>query len=188
MSGTIHLILEDKTDAQVVEALLKTHQISVRVRSLTPSGGSGGISRLAKDIERLIQTARNERKSGDCIAVLHDADEMVQPERKHYKAIAHICHRYKDVVEVIARDEIEAWLLADAGLCHWLNKKPGNCDSMTQPSLELNSLVNKKIGRNYSGSDRVRVLQHLNGQNHSPSLREALTHLENAPCVTRSGE
>jgi hypothetical protein len=38
------------------------------------------------------------------------------------------------------------------------------------------------IGEDY---DRAKILNHLDGtgDQHSPSLREAITHLENAPCV-----
>jgi hypothetical protein len=177
MSGTIFLIVEDKTDAEVVRAILRAKGVSIRVKTLTSS--QGGLSSLVRDLSRLIATATHERRSGDCIAVLHDTDEFVQPDRRLYNRILEICGQHKDVIEVIAHDEIEAWLLADEGLCAWLGVRATNCDTVTKPSEQFKSLVKQKTGRNDSGSDQHRVLQHLDGtgDQHSPSLRQAVAHL-----------
>jgi hypothetical protein len=186
MSGTIWLITEDSTDQQVVEALLGARGIEVRVRILTPTGGRGGISRLAIQIENLIATAVAEKGPRDCIAVLIDADEQVQPNRTSYEQIRQTCRTNShNVVLVIAHDEIEAWLLADTGLCEWLGVPPRNCDQEVRPSDRLKSLVKQK-GTSYSGRGREQVLRHVTGDGDelSPSMRQALRHLAHAPCVT----
>lgn len=186
MSGTIHLIVENKTDADVVRAILKAKQIDVRVRYLEPPN-AGGISRLAKELEALIKTAKAKRKSNDCIAVLHDADSLSETNRQNHDKIAAIYEKYKsDVVLIIARDELEAWLLADEGLCQWLGEKAKNCDGEKQPSLRLNRAVKKKTKRGYSGSNRDKVLEKLDGSGdkYSPSMEDAMKHLNNAPCVS----
>ncbi len=127
------------------------------------------------------------KHSKDCVAVLHDADEQTEPERQLYEKIRLVCERFKKhVVHVIAKDEIEAWLLADEGLCQWLSIRARNCDGQKRPSDELKRLVQqKKQPMKYQGPDRAKVLAHVDGSGdkYSPSMREALEHLKNAPCV-----
>lgn len=185
MTGTIHLIVEDETDIDVVRAICNARNLNVRVRKYVPTGGSKGISRLAKQLDRLIISAQANREEPDCIAVLHDADTMVQQDRILYDQINNICKKYNDVVEIIAKDEIESWLLADGGLCAWLGERPRNCDMETKPSERLNRAVKAKTGKDYSGRTRGQVLEKLkgDGDNHSPSLQAALRHLEDAPCL-----
>jgi hypothetical protein len=186
MSGTIWLIAEDESDGQIVQALLDARQVKVRVRVLVPTGGSGGISRLARQLPRLIEQAKANKQRNDCIAVLHDADEHTQQARQPYNRVKEICEQHsRDVILVIARDEIEAWLLADPGLCGWLGVKAGNCDGQSKPSETLNSLLKSEKGMKYQGPARDKVLVHLDGggDQHSPSLRAALAHLDGAPCV-----
>jgi len=190
VSGSIHLIVEGESDPEVVRALLKAKKINVRVQPLFPTGGGIGISRLAGQLDRLIRTAIQKRESGDCIAVLHDADEQVpQSHRDDYDQIKNICQQYRqDLVLVIAKDEIESWLLADEGLCKWLDVKPKNCDHESKPSERLNSLVKRKTGKDYTGRTRAQVLGHLDGSGDklSQSMDDAMKHLQNAPCVQDS--
>lgn len=61
MSGTIFLIVEDKTDAEVVRAILRAKGVSIRVKTLTSS--QGGLSSLVRDLSRLIATAPSSRGS-----------------------------------------------------------------------------------------------------------------------------
>jgi len=185
LSGTIYLIVEDQNDAKIVQTLINARGLSVRVRSLTPTGNMGGITRLVKDLDKLIQQAKSQKAANDCIAVLHDWDIHKQPDRTHYDRITETCSRYDDVVQVIARDEIEAWLLADAGVCNWLGLKPQNRDNARKPKVELNHLLKKAGKKSFEGRGIAEVLKHVNGTgvDHSPSMENALTHLENAPCV-----
>jgi len=182
MSGTIYLIVEEREDAKVVEAILLAKQIIVPVYPLYPSHGS--ISRLTIELKDLIATAIAKRQPGDCIAVLHDADKFKEARRENYQRIQTICRRYsKDVVHIIAHDEIEAWLLADEGICRWLEIRQENQDSRQKPEDYLKSLVKRKTGKDYSGPNRAKVRAQIDGNTLSPSLRQALNHLDNAPCV-----
>lgn len=187
MGGTIWLIVEDDTDAEVVKAILSAKGVAVSVNHRTPSSKTPGISQLAKEIDKLINDVISAKHSNDCIAVLHDADEQSEPERRLYEKIRVVCERFrKHVVHVIATDEIEAWLLADEGLCQWLGIKARNCDMQRRPSDELKRLVQqKKQPLKYQGPGRDKVLAHLDGSGdkYSPSMREALEHLQDAPCV-----
>lgn len=187
MSGGIHLIAEDHTDAEVVRAMLKARKIPVSVYPLTPAGASGGVSRLAQQLERLIQTALRKRQTGDCIAVLHDADELSETNRSSHDQIKATCRKYpQDVVLIVAQDEIESWLLADEGLCRWLNENPRNASiHERKPSERLERAVKDKTGKKYSGKMRAQVLEKLDGtgEQYNRSLQKALTHLHNTPCV-----
>ena len=188
MSGTIYLIMESEKDVDVVRAILKARNITVRVEPLYPTGRKEiGVSRLAKELERLIAEAIAERQPGNCIAVLHDADEFEQvPHRGDYQRIQSICQKHRrEVVPIIADDELESWLLADEGICRWLGIKAENQDSRQKPKEYLNSLVKDKTGKRYQGANRSKVLDHIDGNTHSPSLQQALKHLDNAPCVER---
>jgi hypothetical protein len=184
MSPTIWLIVEDEDDGLVIRQLLRAKAIKVRLQIRAPSGRTGGISRLARQLERLIATIKSSKSDEDCIAVLHDADEQNQQRyRGEHERVEEIC-RQEMVAEIVARDELEAWLLADGGLCKWLQIRPRNCDSEAQPSNRFRRLVSQKTGRSYN----VRhVLPHLDGsgdgRNRSPSMRRAMKHLDNSPCM-----
>jgi hypothetical protein len=58
MSLTIWLIVEDEDDGLVIQQLLRAKAIKVRLQIRAPSGRTGGISRLARQLERLIATIR----------------------------------------------------------------------------------------------------------------------------------
>lgn len=184
MSPTIWLIVEDEDDGLIIRQLLKAKDINVRLQIRSPSGKTGGISRLAKQLEKLIATIKNSKSAEDCIAVLHDADAQNQQRYKgDHERVKKICRKEK-IAEIVAHDELEAWLLADRGLCKWLKIKSKNCDSEAKPSNRFRKLVSQKTGRNYN----VRhVLPHLDGSgdapNRSPSMRRAMKHLENSPCM-----
>lgn len=184
MSGIIHLIVEDENDGKAIRKILEKRRFQVRVRVYQPTGGSGGISRLAKQLEKLVATARANRKRNDCIAVMHDQDDQTQQRhREDYELIARICTE-QEVKLVIPRDELESWFLADTGLCTWLGIAPRNRDEQRKPSNELRTLLGAR-NMKYQGRDRTKVIEKLDGtgDQYSPSMREALRHLENAPCI-----
>jgi hypothetical protein len=182
MSGTIWLITEDESDADAVRVLLAAHGFPVRVEHRKLTGGSGGISRIVDQLERLIKTAQTQKGKDDCIAVLHDADEYQQPDRRQYDAIEQLCRQY-GVKHVIAHDELESWLLADEGVSQWLGIRHENWDNRQKPSHQLNHLMKQKIGHKYQGVYKGRVLEKLNAHSKSPSLKKALQYLDNAACV-----
>jgi hypothetical protein len=186
VSRTIYLIVEDETDAEVVRAILAKKNSSLRISHLKPAGNSGGLSRLAEDLEKLIKTAIQKRKKGDCIAVLHDADLQTQQNRKAYDEIKKICQKYQQYVRLIlAVDEIESWLLADEGLCAYLGEKPRNCDMETRPSDRLKTSVHRKTQKHYQGKTRSQVLSNVDGtgDKHSPSMQKAIAALIEADCL-----
>ncbi|MCB9451402.1 MAG: hypothetical protein H6672_08170 [Anaerolineaceae bacterium] len=185
MSGIIWLITEDESDFKVVQALLAAYGYRVTVKWKRLTGGSGGISRLVDQVDRLIQTALVEKGKNDCIAVLHDADIHKESERSKYEAIKKICTKRK-VKHIVAYDELESWLLADAGVSRWLGIKHENWDSRRKPKDDLNRLMKDKIGHKYQGAYKKCVLDELKkdtANNKSPSLKKALQHLDNAPCT-----
>jgi hypothetical protein len=182
MSGTIWLITEDENDYKELEAIRAKKQINVKIKWRELSGGSGGVSRLRDQLESLIKTAIKEKSKQDCIAVLHDRDIHKQPARQIYDEIKRICEKYK-VKQIPADDELESWLLSDAGLAKWLGIKHNKRDGEKEPSAKLRNLLHTKYNLKYQGRYRDEVLKHLDGNIISPSFREALKHLENAPCV-----
>ena len=187
MSGKIWLITEDENDSIVIQKLLDAHKIHVEVDWQKTTGG--GISRLVAEVEKLIQTAKKRKDRKDCIAVLHDWDEHKQPDRRIYDQIKTICYQYRrDAVLVIARQSIEAWLLADSGICDWLGIRPKNWDESRDPKSELNRHL-KKIDKKlkFPGRYTESILSHAHGDGyiHSPSMRAALKHLDDAPCIEK---
>lgn len=164
--------------------MLRARGHSIRVEPRLAS--IGGIFPLANQLDQMIRNAMRDKDEKDCIAVLHDADEHRQPRREPYDNIREICQRYRDqVVLVIARDEIEAWLLADSGLCGWLGIKPQSYDGQSKPKDTLNSLLKQHKGIKYQGRHREQVWKHLagDGDQHSESMKKALRHLDTAPCT-----
>lgn len=183
--GTIWLIVEDKDDADVVRAILKARDVSVRIEPLPPSVQTGGIYRLLDQLEELIQVAYKRRRQNDCVAVLHDSDKHRQPDRTVYDRIEAICKKHR-VKLVVAEDEIESWLLADGGVSRWLGITPKRWDTQPKPKDTLRGLVQqKRQPLKYQGPGRDKVLKQIDGtgDKYSPSLRGALALLEDAPCT-----
>jgi hypothetical protein len=186
VSGTVYIIVEGRTDGEIVKAILQQRYPKLRVETIKPTGNKPNLSRLATQLEELIKTALAKCSDHDCIAVLHDADKHVQPDRADYEHIQEICKQYASQIKlVVAHDEIEAWLLADSGLCQWLNQTPRGYDGERQPSLILHHWLDKAKKPRYREENLPRILKNLegDGDKHSPSMREALKHLENAPCT-----
>lgn len=185
MPGRIWLIAEDESDLEVVQSILARKKFAIKVLLRKPDAAQGGISRFAKELDKLVRNIRERKEPNDCIAVLHDTDEHHETNRERYDHIKQICAKYRaDVVLVTARSQIEAWLLADNGLCAWLETSPRNWDEQSDPKSEFHRLLSKK-GIGSKARARSEALKHLDGSGdqRSPSLRAALKHLENAPCT-----
>jgi hypothetical protein len=189
MSQRLWLIVEDENDGVVVRHLLAKKGFALSIEVITATGGSGGISRLAAQLSQLIKTIQaNKRfdRQGDCIAVLHDHDEQTQQQnRKLYEDIEKVCAA-QGIKRAVAIDELEAWMLADSGLCTWLEITPRNCDAIQKPSDQLRSHLSKK-NLKYQGKTRADVVSKLvgDGDRHSPSMREALKLFDDAPCLKK---
>lgn len=191
MSRKIYLIAESREDANVIQALVQAKGFSIRIEWLRLTGGSGGIDRMLAQLEDLIEAALEVKDEQDCIAVCHDKDLLTKPERRKqvHDKIDALCagNRYRPHVYLIIPDDaIESWLLADHGLCHWLEEKPQNWDGQPDPKAEFKRRLDKKHLK-WQGADRAKVLAHLDGSGDkkSPSMQAALTHLVNAPCAKR---
>jgi hypothetical protein len=182
MTGTIWLITEDESDYEVVVHILRAKGFRVRVERLKLEGKSGGISRLAAQLELLIEAALERKGPHDCVVVLHDQDET-EPDRSHYDSIATAC-KGQPVYHLVAKDEIEAWLLADKGLADWLKIKYQNWDTKAKPSDELQRLIRKSHPKmHYRGAYRTQILAKMTGENKSLVLEKTIAYLENAPCT-----
>jgi hypothetical protein len=180
MKPTIHLIGEDDSDALIVQKILDKRGFDIRIDFT----GGGGVHNLLGQLEELISIAKKRLNERDCIAVLHDADEMQQTDRQSYEKIKLICKREK-IKLIIAHDTIEAWLLADSGVCKWLKVRAKNWDTQKEPKNALDSLMKKEKGKKYQGSGRTDLLSHIagDGDQYSDSMKQALIHLKDAPCT-----
>lgn len=184
MTGTIWLLVESKSDAQIATKLIHVHFPNVGVEYLLPSG-QPSLSTLDRDLADLVTLARRgtpRRPFGpnDCIVVLHD-DDHSQPERRHYTSIADKCAQY-GIVEVVAKDEIEAWLLSDTGVCRWLGARRVTCNTDTRPSDRLKSLMNDRKQQRYPGR-LDQLLPKITGDSNNLSFQSALDQLKNSPCI-----
>ena len=186
MRRRIYLITESQNDIKVAKAFLETRTSTFQIVPRTKSDNPGGISRLAIELKTTLESAMREAKRGDCIIVLHDDDLHTQPDRQHYDKIRQICQQHKGAIHLVAKDEIEAWLLADSGVCAWLGVKPQNRDGDRRPSDDLNTLVKKKTGKDHTGTTRDEVLKHVSGECLSPSFQAAIAHLDTPAC--RAGD
>jgi hypothetical protein len=182
MTRRLFLIVEDKTDVEVFKRFLELKNLShIKIEAF----GRGGISHLQKDLDNLLLTALAKRNPGDCIVVLHDADQQTGESRKIIAEIKQICKRYSNqgVLHLEARDEIESWLLSDEGFCKWLGIRAKNEDSQNRPSGRLKTLLNDKKKKPYQAAGRQDVLNALNGNCHSESFKQAFKQLEEAGCL-----
>jgi hypothetical protein len=184
MGRTIWLITEGRAEAEIVTAIVKRHLPRLRVERLHAPGKNPNLSLLASHLEALIETARERRRQGDCIVVLHDADFHTRVDRADYERIARICKAFaREVRHVIAKDEIEAWLLADEGFCMWLGVPAKNWDEQKQPSETLRSLLDKRGKPRYRLDNLSKILIEVNGVTKSPTLQKELDYLNTASCA-----
>ncbi|HLY28402.1 MAG TPA: hypothetical protein VKQ72_18785 [Aggregatilineales bacterium] len=191
MTRTLYLIVENKNDADVVRAILLKKGYDVRVYAVPPAGGGKGISRLGTQLKALIETARKRMKPGDCLAVLHDFDgEERRKTPTLYKTIKGICKQSK-VMELVAVDKIEAWLLADSGVLAWLNPKsrgkpkPKSWDEEPKVKAALERQYRKTYKTHYTDFTRAKIVEQIVGDadKRSPSLSAALQSLQQAGCM-----
>ncbi|MHB8629985.1 MAG: hypothetical protein ACYDBJ_27090 [Aggregatilineales bacterium] len=180
----IYLLAEDQTGYFVFQAIVRERKINAIVRL---RGAAEGVSLLANEVEELILLILKEKSSKDCIVVLHDTDDSVQPYREDYDKIVRICEKYKDhVTRLEAIQEIESWLLADEGLCKWLDVKPKASDSLKRPSDQLKTLVKARPGNwKWDKKHQPRILENMsaNGDRLSESMRLAIQTLLQLPCT-----
>lgn len=187
MTGKIWLIVEDRNDGEIIKKIFIQHKIASEVQVQQPS--SGGINRLAQELEEIIGLIRKQKSTDDCVVVIHDYDIKTIPhprDRGDHKLIAKICEKNRDItVELVAHDELEAWLLADSGVCRWLGTKPQPSDELRKPSEKLYKLIEDKINAHFGGRYRDQLVKKIagDGDKHSLSMRKALKVLNKLDCV-----
>lgn len=148
MSGRIWLITEDENDYKIIKCIVEDKlKLPIKVKWRSPSGKTPGLSRLAAELKKLIKEARSLRSGNDCIVVLHDEDTHRQPNRDSYNNIRLICQS-EGVSLIVAKDELEAWLLSDSGVCKWLDEavKTWNGDRWPQIVYEAPCTLNTDFG------------------------------------------
>lgn len=186
MTPSMWIISEDATDFSVLQQLFIQKGLGVILRQMSLSGGSGGISRLAQQLPKLIRAIKTHKRwqEHDCIVVIHDLDaQTLNRHKAQYEQIEATCQR-ENVTHLVADDKIEAWMLSDGGLCTFLQTAPKNWDANPSVKEALESLLRKKK-MVYQGRDRDILIRTLDGtgDNLSPSMRTAFSQLKTLPCV-----
>lgn len=183
-SWTVVLIVEDDSDGRAIAELASRSGCHARVDWL-PAGGIGNIRRNA---ERLIGLARDRVDNGTgCVAVLVDRDSKDPSRDEPHRTISRACRRAK-VEFIAAREAIEAWFLADAGICAWLGlAQPARTDSIANPKQRVALAFDKKLGRPYrKRRARVEVARQCSGvdRTRNESLGHALGAVDTCLGVT----
>jgi hypothetical protein len=161
LNWTIVLIVEDDSDGRALAALTSRSQISSRVDWL-PAGGIGDIKRRA---EQLIELAKDRITSTTgCVAVLVDRDGKDPLRDEPHRTIAAACRR-TGVEFLAAREALEAWFLADEGICSWLGVRArATTDRIGDPKAVVAKAFLKKTGRPYrQRRSRVETVRHASG-------------------------
>src|ERR1700690_944289 len=189
MSPTIWVITESEWDFDVFKAVLQRKVKAIRLRHVRLSGGTGSISRLASQAATLIRAIRKDRRwrDDDCIAVLHDTyTQTMGRQESHYKTINDVCKKHS-AVHLIVNEKIEAWLLADDGICRFLEQaishkvKRKSWDSSPNVKTDLENFLGR-AKMSYGGPDKDKLLDHLDGTGdvRSSSLKKAIKSLQDA--------
>lgn len=142
----IILIVEDDSDGRAIAELAGKQGGHARFDWL-PASGIGNIKR---NVEKLISLAR-DRLAGQqgCIAVLIDRDGKNPSNDEPHRTIARACRR-KKAEFIAAREALEAWFLADPGVCKWLGlTPPPRTDTIRDPKQRISQAFYKKTGRPY---------------------------------------
>jgi hypothetical protein len=155
------VIVEDDSDGRAIAELVARTDQPVQFDWL-PAGGIGNIKRNA---ERLITLARDrvEQRRG-CVAVLVDRDRKNPSRDEPHRTIARACRRGK-VEFVVAQEALEAWFLADPGVCGWLGlAPPATTDTIRDPKQRVSQAFHRTTGRPYrKRRARLEVARHSTG-------------------------
>lgn len=157
----IVVIVEDDSDGRAIAELIERTGRHVRVDWL-PAGGLGNIKRNA---DKLLSLARDrlEGRHG-CVAVVVDRDGRNPAREEPHRSIHRACRRAR--AEFIpAREALEAWFLADPGICAWLGiAPPTTTDTIRNPKQRVVQAFSRKTGRPYrKRRARLEVTRHATG-------------------------
>ena len=176
------LIVEDDTDGQACRILKDRLGFSLTLEWL-PANGVGNIKRRGR---QLIQLAHDRIQNGQgCVAVLLDRDGKDVGRAEPHRTIRQVCREAR-IPLLLAIESLEAWLLADAGCAGWLAiRRPANADSLPHPKQEVERAYYRKAGRSYTRRARRILAGYADGSalQSSPSLQDALAHLNASPCA-----
>lgn len=175
------LIVEDDSDGQACALLKERLGLNFELDWL-PAYGVGNIKRKG---EKLIRLARDRVQNGrGCVAVLLDRDGKDVTRSEPHRTIRRLCNQ-AGIPLILAVEALEAWFLADAGCAGWLEIAPlPNADTVTNPKERIKDAYYRKTGRSYTRRARRILAEKADGSalRGSPSLRQALSHLQNSPC------
>lgn len=176
------LIVEDDSDGRALSFLIRTLNARATVDWL-PANGIGNIDRNGR---RLIGLAKDRATRHGCVAVIIDGDRKNVGRDEPHRSIARQC-RAGGIPLLIARESLEAWMLADAGICQWLEVTPRrSTHTLPNPKDAVSRAFFRKTGRQYRRRRaRMEVAQRATGLNRSanPSMDQAIKHLENCRIV-----
>lgn len=155
------VIVEDDSDGRAIAELAARAGLEAQFDWL-PAWGLGNIKRNAR---RLIGLAR-DRVDGrrGCVAVVVDRDGRDPSKDDPHRTIARACRRER-VEFIAARENIEAWFLADPGICDWLRlAPPATTDSIRDPKKRVGAAFYNRTGRPYrQRRARPEVARHSTG-------------------------
>jgi len=184
---TLYLLAEDEPGYLVFKAILRARQINVNVKLRNKPNG---IAPLALDLSVLLKSVLREKSARDCIVVLYDADYHTRriADRRHHDSIKQTCALFaaESVICCEARDEIEAWVLADDKMAQWLEYKPQTFDNRPNAKEHLSDQIARKAGSlRWNKRYQPEILsQYFGGvTSSSPSLREAVDAVLKLPCA-----
>jgi hypothetical protein len=171
------LIVEDDSDGRAISTLMQNLQIRAVIDWL-PANGLGNIQRNGR---KLVALAKDRVGRRGCVAVIIDGDSKNPARDEPHRTIARDC-RASNVPLVIARESLEAWLLADRGICEWLEvpTRP-TTHTLGDPKDVVSRAFLRKTGRPYrQRRARLEVAKRTTGLNRAAniSLDTALRHLE----------
>jgi hypothetical protein len=182
---TVVLVVEDDSDGQAIAELAARSGCRARVDWL-PANGIGNIKR---NTERLIALARDRVSDGrGCVGIVVDRDQRDPSRDEPHRTIARMCRKAR-VEFIAAREAIEAWFLADTGICRWLGvSQSGRTDVIRNPKQRVATAFDKRVGRPYRRRRaRLEVARQASGVDRSrnDSLQKALAALDS--CTDGAG-
>ena len=171
------LIVEDDSDGKAVRALVAP----LNVQGVIDWLPANGIGNILRDCRRLIDLARDRIQAHGCVAVVIDGDSRSVARDEPHRTIARECRRSR-VPLIVIREALEAWMLADPGICQWLAiPTRSTTHTLRDPKDLVSRAFLRKTGRPYRRRRaRLEVAQHATGvtRTANPSFHEAVGHLE----------
>lgn len=142
----IVLVVEDDSDGRAIAELVSRTGQEVRVDWL-PANGIGNIKRNAVKLLSLARDRLEGRRG--CVAVVLDRDGKNPGREEPHRSIQRACRRSRAEF-IAAREALEAWFLADPGICRWLNVPlPATTEGIRNPKHKIGQAFFRRTGRPY---------------------------------------